>query len=205
MIPRSFPVATVLVAITLAAGLAAAEQEKAKKKFKARCPVTGKRAKAEHVAAYLDKKIYFCCPKCPKAFAADPKKFAAAAHLQLLATGQMVQVACPVTGRDLDPDMIVDVNGVKVVVCCAGCLGKVEGSGPEKAIEMCFAKIDKGFTLQTHCPVSGKPITRFEVVTHKGRKVYFCCPKCPAVFQKDPAKFVAKLPQFKTAKKDEKK
>ena len=58
----------------------------------------------------------------------------------------------------------------------------------------------KGFTHQTMCPVSGKPIDPSHSVEYKGKKVYFCCPNCPAAFEKDPEKFVAKLPQFAKAK-----
>jgi hypothetical protein len=42
------------------------------------------------------------------------------------------------------------------------------------------------------CPVSGKPINKEISVAYKEAKVYFCCPGCPAPFEKDTAKFAAK-------------
>ncbi len=49
---------------------------------------------------------------------------------------------------------------------------------------------------QTTCPVMGNPIDKSIFVEYQGKKVYFCCKGCPDVFQADPAKYLAKLPQF---------
>jgi YHS domain-containing protein len=49
---------------------------------------------------------------------------------------------------------------------------------------------------QTTCPVMGNPIDKSIFVEYRGKKVYFCCKGCPDVFQADPAKYLAKLPQF---------
>ena len=53
---------------------------------------------------------------------------------------------------------------------------------------------------QTTCPVMGLPIDKDLFTVYKGKKVYFCCPGCKPEFEKDPEKYLAKLPQFK--KKD---
>lgn len=53
-------------------------------------------------------------------------------------------------------------------------------------------------TEQTTCPVmEGNPIDKNIFVEYKGKKVYFCCAACPDVFNKDPEKYIKKLPQFK--------
>ncbi len=53
-------------------------------------------------------------------------------------------------------------------------------------------------TEQTTCPVmEGNPIKKAHFVEYQGKKVYFCCPGCDKKFQAEPAKYVAKLPQFK--------
>lgn len=53
-------------------------------------------------------------------------------------------------------------------------------------------------TEQTTCPVmEGNPIDKNIFVEYKGKKVYFCCQACPDVFNKDPEKYITKLPQFK--------
>lgn len=44
------------------------------------------------------------------------------------------------------------------------------------------------------CPVSGEPIDRSKTVEHEGRVVAFCCDKCKAKFEADPAAFADKLP-----------
>jgi len=51
---------------------------------------------------------------------------------------------------------------------------------------------------QTTCPVmEGNPVNKEIFVEYKGKKVYFCCRACPDIFNKDPEKYVSKLPQFK--------
>lgn len=50
--------------------------------------------------------------------------------------------------------------------------------------------------VQTTCPIMGMPIDKNIYTEYKGKKVYFCCASCIASFNKDPEKYVAKLPQF---------
>lgn len=175
-------------------------EEKEKKEFEAKCPVSGAPAKEDKVVEHHGKNIYFCCDNCPKAFAKDPEKFAAKVHHQLAKTVQIVQVACPFSGEAIDADQAIEVDGVKVAFCCEDCKAKAEKDAD--ALALIFTDIEKGFTLQNLCPVSGKPIDVEKVAEHDGKKVYFCCENCPKAFAKDPAKFLAKLPQF--AEKEEK-
>ena len=52
-------------------------------------------------------------------------------------------------------------------------------------------------TEQTMCPVmDGNKIDKNVFVEYKGKKVYFCCAVCKGEFEKDPEKYIAKLPQF---------
>lgn len=63
------------------------------------------------------------------------------------------------------------------------------------AAQTAEAKVAAG--EQTTCPIMvGNPIDKDLFVEHEGKKVYFCCKGCIAVFQADPAKYIAKLPQF---------
>ncbi len=48
---------------------------------------------------------------------------------------------------------------------------------------------------QTKCPVTGEPIDRSVHLDYQGQRIYFCCPKCPAEFRKDPEKYFAKFAQ----------
>ncbi|MHC5059754.1 MAG: efflux RND transporter periplasmic adaptor subunit [Planctomycetota bacterium] len=49
---------------------------------------------------------------------------------------------------------------------------------------------------QTVCPVMGGVINKEVFTEYKGKKVYFCCPGCIPEFQKNPEKYITKLPQF---------
>jgi Cu(I)/Ag(I) efflux system membrane fusion protein len=50
---------------------------------------------------------------------------------------------------------------------------------------------------QTICPIMGGAINKDVFVEYKGKKVYFCCPGCESQFEKNPEKYLDKLPQFK--------
>jgi YHS domain-containing protein len=66
----------------------------------------------------------------------------------------------------------------------------------KKEAEEAVKKMDAE-TEQTTCPVmDGNPINKNIFVEYKGKKVYFCCEKCKATFEKDPEKYIANLPQF---------
>jgi YHS domain-containing protein len=51
--------------------------------------------------------------------------------------------------------------------------------------------------VNTTCPVADKPVDPEHALDHDGRRVAFCCAKCKAAFEKDPAKYAAKLPPKK--------
>lgn len=158
-----------------------------------KCPISGKPAKAKATAKYHGKDVYFCCKNCVKAFRANPDKFATKANAQLVQTGQAVQVACPLSGKKCKAGTEVEVDGVKVAFCCNHCQEKVAKADADGKRKLVFANLEKGFTLQTKCPVSGKPIRASVSVDYKGKKVYFCCPGCPKAFSKNPEKYAAKL------------
>ena len=56
-------------------------------------------------------------------------------------------------------------------------------------------KATEGQTVkkQAVCPIEGGPVNTNLYVDANGKRVYFCCEGCPAVFKKDPAKYIAKL------------
>ena len=45
--------------------------------LQAKCAVSGKPINTDHVITFQKQKVWFCCPKCKKAFLANPKKFLA--------------------------------------------------------------------------------------------------------------------------------
>ena len=48
-------------------------------------------------------------------------------------------------------------------------------------------------TMNTVCPVSGKPVDPSKTLVHNGTVVAFCCDDCKAKFQQDPGPYLAKL------------
>ena len=150
-----------------------------------KCPISGKQAVAKGKVDYKGKAVYTCCTKCPKAFAADPEKFAVKANAQLVATKQAVQVACPITGKPVDPKWKVEVAGVSVGFCCKNCCAKTAKSKGDEQLALAFAKFDKGYTTQTECPIAKKAINPKQFSEKDGKKVYFCCEKCKAKFDKE--------------------
>ena len=47
--------------------------------------------------------------------------------------------------------------------------------------------------MNEKCPVSGQPVDKAQTVSFEGKTVGFCCGKCKAAFEKEPAKFAAKI------------
>ena len=71
--------------------------------------------------------------------------------------------------------------------------------GPKAAAETGEPVLTAGAD-QTTCPVMGGAINKDIFTEYKGKKVYFCCPDCQPEFDKDPEKYIAKLPQFRKPK-----
>ncbi len=111
----------------------------------AKCPVSGKPVKADDWLAFDGGKVYFCCENCPTAFKKDTSKYAAKAHLQMVQTGQLKEVACPLTGKPLNPSTAIDVGGVQVAFCCNTCKGKVQKASGDDQINMVFKDVSKGY------------------------------------------------------------
>ena len=68
---------------------------------------------------------------------------------------------------------------------------KSEPAAPAETKEVAAAAIE-----QTVCPVMGGAINKSMFTEYKGKKVYFCCPGCKEKFEKEPEKYLSKLPQF---------
>jgi YHS domain-containing protein len=85
-----------------------------------------------------------------------------------------------------------------VVSLFAGCASTKSAEGSSSAPVAAAVKKPGEATVgdTTTCPVSGEAFTiaaDSPKVEHAGKTYYFCCDDCVADFQKDPAKFLAKL------------
>ena len=172
-----------------------------KKEFKASCPLSGKAALEDKFVKVHGKKVYFCCNNCPKTFQAKAKdhtlgdEIRAKVSHQFLQTGQLVQVACPFTGKPVNADTVVGFKGAKVGFCCNNCKGKFAKASDDQKLILAFAKkaVHTGFTAQTKCPVSGKPIVADKFVEHDGKKIYLCCPGCESKTKADAHKILVNI------------
>jgi YHS domain-containing protein len=72
----------------------------------------------------------------------------------------------------------------------AGCKKKTEPV-PTETKEVIPQTIE-----QKTCPVMEGPINKDIFTEYKGKKVYFCCSGCKVEFEKEPEKYLSKLPQF---------
>ena len=105
----------------------------------------------EH-STYKDGKVYFCCGGCKMDFDESPKKFAAKANFQLVASGQYTQTACPVnkgkihTAKAKKNLKKVTVSGMEVDLCCPGCLKKYNKASDKFALLFSDKGYEKGFS-----------------------------------------------------------
>ncbi len=143
---------TTLLIVALAAALVLPRlvAEEKDKLNGAKCPVSGKAAKAESSVDYREAKVYFCCDGCPESYNKDKAKFSTKANAQLAVTGQAKQEKCPLAGKELNKDTQIEVGGAKVAFCCNNCKGKVEKAKDDEKLELVFADkaFDKGFKVE---------------------------------------------------------
>ena len=135
-------VSFVAVAAVVTASIAFAA---AKKPADCSCPISGQPAKADKSAELDGCKVYFCCGNCQAAFKKAPEEHAAKAHLQMVATGELVQTGCPFNGRDVNPSTVITIGDAEVGFCCNNCKGKAEKAEGDDQIALVFGDISKGF------------------------------------------------------------
>ena len=113
------------------------------------CPVSGKPIDKTMTSEFGGGKVCFCCAKCKAKFDASNEKFVAKANLQLAASGQAKQTACPFSGKALDASTTVNVGGVDVQFCCDKCKAKVAAAKADNQIHMVFDSkaFDKAFKV----------------------------------------------------------
>lgn len=92
----------------------------------------------------------------------------------------------------------VSEDGAKVLAAARAGInvdrGVYEPAKSEPAPEL--AADAGGKAMNAKCPVSGADVDASVVSTFEGQTIAFCCANCRAQFEKDPASFVAKIPEF---------
>lgn len=105
-----------------------------------KCVVAPRDAKADKSAEYKEGLVFFCCNNCKGKFEKEPKKFTASANKQLVATDQYEQKACPISGRELNPETALKVAGTEVTFCCMNCRGKVADAEEKEQVVLVFGE-----------------------------------------------------------------
>ncbi len=103
--------------------------------------------------------------------------------------GKGATIVCPMTGKKAKT---CPIDCTKP--CCAV---KTKACPPDCTKACCAAKDKPTAAVQTVCPIMGGKINKSVFTEYKGKKVYFCCAGCKPTFEKNPEKYIAKLPQFK--------
>ncbi len=109
----------------------------------AKCPVSGEKISKEVAVDYRGGKVYLCCAGCVPKFKENAAKYGLKANEQLVLTGQAKQKGCPLSGNKVNESTKIEIDGIAVAFCCAGCQGKVKQASAEKQREMVFG--DKAF------------------------------------------------------------
>jgi YHS domain-containing protein len=196
-----------------AAPASASASGSASKALNSKCPVSGKDVVLPNTLTHEGKLVAFCCDKCPKAFAAEPAKYAANIKFDIAATPEKKPEAKPADKKSDAKPADVKPADVKPVE------KKVEEKKPEaKPAEAKPAEVKPVekkpeekkpaaaadpvpaapaavvvSTVNTKCPVSEHAIETGFTAVVDGRTVGFCCDKCLAKFNKDPKKFADKI------------
>lgn len=112
-----------------------------------KCVVADRPAQASKSADYMGGKVYFCCGNCLAKFKADPSAYAEAAKMQMIKTGQVEQVACPLSGGPMKDGTAVSFAGTSVKFCCPNCKAKFEGASEDEKAAMLTGKFDRAFKV----------------------------------------------------------
>ena len=103
--------------------------------------------------------------------------------------------ACPVSGEPVNFLVSTMTADGPVYFCCKDCIKTFEAD-PAKYAEKITAQrqmLKKMDRIQVTCPVTGEPIDGKSSALVNGKKIEFCCKDCVSAFEKDPAKYKAKL------------
>lgn len=172
------------------------------------CPVTGKKLGEMGdpiVKVYDGREVRFCCGGCIKKFEADKAGYWKKIDEQIVKSQLAFypMTTCPITGEELGGmgDAFNYVYNNRLVrFCCKGCLPKFL-----KDPQATLAKLDAAVIKQQmeHYPLTTCVVTDEVMgsdseeepvdIVSNNHLVRLCCKGCIKKFEKEPAKFLAKL------------
>lgn len=126
---------------------------------------------------------------------------------QRVAAAIAAQEVCPVSGQALGSmgePIPVTIGAQTVYVCCAGCVDAVKANPtkylprmPAWTVAPATDSDAAAIARQKTCPVMDEPLGSMGTpikVTGLERDVFLCCKGCVKFLEKEPAKYLAKLP-----------
>jgi YHS domain-containing protein len=198
----------------------------AAKAINAKCPISGKDVDPAAISVFKNQAIGFCCMNCKAKFDAKPEDFIkkvaefkepAAAAPAPAAGKKAFNAKCPRNDMDVVAGITLEHKGVLIAFCSEDCKTAFP-TDPEKYInryphfkeaydkavkdaakpaEKPKAAPDKAKAINTKCPLSGKDVDAAASVTFKAQVIAFCCNNCKGKFEAEPAKYIAKVAEFK--------
>ena len=167
--------------------------------FKSRTPST--RAKAAHTVPGSER------PNQSGAISRLQRVVAPITRAQRAEAAIAAQKVCPVSGHPLDSmgkPILITIGEDTIYVCCAGCIDAVKANPGKYLAKKAVLKIApstdadaEAIALQKLCPVMDEPLGSMGTplkVSGLERDVFLCCKGCVKFLEKEPAKFLAKLP-----------
>lgn len=134
------------------------------------------------------------------------------------APGKPINAKCPVSGKDVDPAAVSVYKGQTIGFCCMNCKAKFDAKPedligkvaefkapppkpePKKEEPKKEEKKDDKKAINTKCPLSGKDVDASATSVYKSQTIAFCCGNCKGKFDAEPAKYIAKVAEFKEPK-----
>jgi YHS domain-containing protein len=136
---KSFKMAAALFGLIVFLGGPTMAQAPAKSAVQPVCVVENHPIDRAVSADYQGGKVYFCSRECLAKFQADPAKYAMRAKYQLVVTGQAHQIACPFTGRPINPQIApMKVCGLDIGFCCRACQQTVARADEATRFDLVF-------------------------------------------------------------------
>ncbi len=208
------------LAVTLTAGLLAAQAQDAPKRVGdpyplATCPVTGRPVAEASTITADGREVKFCCPTCVGTFNADPKVYLDKLDAAIIEDQMKVyprKATCVVmTEEELSDPLGADADDAKPLVvgnrlfriCCKKCIAKIK-KDPERFLADLDAQVvaaQKADYPLTTCVVSGEALDEgaYEFVV-ANRLVRVCCKKCAEKVRANPLDAITKVDAARAAK-----
>ena len=192
----------------------------AAKAINAKCPISGKDVDPAAISVYKTQSIGFCCMNCKAKFDAKPEDFIKkVAEFKEPAAAPAAKKAfnakCPRNDMDVVAGITLDHKGVVIGFCSDDCKTAFP-TDPEKyinryphfkeAYDKAVKEAEKkpaapapakAKAINAKCPLSGKDVDAAASVTYKAQVIAFCCNNCKGKFEAEPAKYIAKVSEFK--------